>query len=228
MHPLSAVLFDLDGTLIDTAPDFAFVLNHLLARHGRPAVPYQRIRQTVSDGSGGLITLGFGTRAGDPDFEPRRQELLDLYADHLAEESRLFPGMEEILELIEAHRLPWGLVTNKPSLYAAPLIEALGLGSRCKTLVCPDHVKARKPDPEALLLACSQLDCPVEQTIYVGDHRRDIEAAQRASMYSVACTYGYVHADDPCHDWGASAVVESPEELFELIETAIIRQRIHA
>lgn len=228
MPALRALLFDLDGTLIDTAPDFAFVLNQLLKRHGRPPVAWQRVRQTVSDGSGGLITLGFGVGAGDPAFEPLRQELLALYANHLADESRPFPGMEEVLTLVERHQLPWGLVTNKPVAYAEPLIAALGLQPRCGTLICPDHVARRKPDPEALLLACAKLDCSPAEAIYVGDHRRDIEAAQAARMYAVACTFGYVHEDDPCHDWGADAVVDSPEELHELLESIILRQHITA
>lgn len=218
MPALRAVLFDLDGTLIDTAPDFAFVLNRLLERHGRPPIPYERVRQTVSDGSGGLITLGFGLRPAEPEFEPMRQALLSIYAEHLADESRLFEGMEAVLQRVENTGLKWGLVTNKPSAYAGPLVQALGLAERCATLVCPDHVRQRKPHPEALLLACAALDCKPADAIYVGDHRRDIEAAQQARMRSVACTYGYVHEDDPCSDWGADHLVASPAELLALID----------
>ncbi|MDX9874951.1 MAG: HAD-IA family hydrolase [Spongiibacteraceae bacterium] len=217
MSPTRAVLFDLDGTLIDTAPDFVVVLNRLLERHGQQPLAAERIRQTVSDGAGALVTLGFGVTAEDPRHEPLRQQLLELYGTHLAVESQLFAGMEQLLDALDAARIAWGVVTNKPLLYADPLMRALALDTRCGTLICPDHVQRRKPDPEALLLACERLGASPVHSIYVGDHRRDIEAGQRAGMVTIACTYGYILAHDPCHGWGADYVIDTPNDLFELL-----------
>lgn len=219
MARLRAVLFDLDGTLIDTAPDFAAVLNRMLGDRGVSPLPFERVRETVSDGAGALVTLAFDAQPGDAAFEALRHELLTLYGRHLAVESRLFDGMAMLLERLEHHGLAWGLVTNKPAAYAEPLLEALTLHERCGVLVCPDHVTRRKPDPEALLLACDRLGCAPDETIYVGDHRRDIEAGRAAGMRTVACGYGYVHVSDPCSAWGADIVVADADELLTLIET---------
>lgn len=212
-----AVLFDLDGTLIDTAPDFVAVLNRLLERHGYRPLAAEHIREIVSEGSGALVTLGFGVAADDARHESLRQELLELYGAQLAVESRLFDGMERLLDSLDAAAYPWGVVTNKPLVYADPLMRALALDARCGALICPDHVRHRKPDPEALLLACQRLGVDAAATIYVGDHRRDIEAGRRAGMITVACNYGYILASDPCRGWGADHVVETPDHLFELL-----------
>lgn len=221
--PLQAILFDLDGTLLDTAPDFVFVVNTLLERHGRAPLPYAQIRQTVSDGARGMVHGAFGCGDGDPEFEPLRRELLALYSTHLADRSRLFDGMESVLQFLEMRNIPWGVVTNKPSVYAVPLMRALQLERRCAALVCPDHVRNRKPDPEPLLLACSRIDCEPRATLYVGDHRRDIEAGHNAGMQTIACAFGYVHSDDPCETWGADYVVKHARDIL-----SVARQRLPA
>lgn len=217
--PLSAVLFDLDGTLLDTAPDFAVVVNQLRQRHGKEPLPYQPIRDTVSNGARALVTLAFELQEGDSGFESIRQELLDLYERHLAVETVLFPGLAEVLNWLEQQQLPWGVVTNKPRRFAQPLMESLSLAERCSTLVCPDDVSNTKPDPEPLLLACRQIQRPARQTIYVGDHRRDIEAGINAGMKTLAAGYGYIDRDDSAHDWGADFHVDEAASILPLLQS---------
>lgn len=216
---LRVVLFDLDGTLIDTAPDFAFVIDVMRKRRQLESVPYAKVLQTVSDGSRGLVQMAFGASEDSAEFEALRQELLALYGQHLADNSRLYPGMEDVLRDIESRGQRWGVVTNKPLLYAAPLLRALNLHERCGALICPDHVKERKPHPESLELACRQLQCATADAIFLGDHHRDIEAGRNANMPTVACAYGYVHPDDPCTQWRADYIVASAHELLPLLRS---------
>ncbi len=215
---LKAVLFDLDGTLLDTAPEFHEIISAQLRRHGAAPISFADFRTVVSDGARGMVQKGFGIDHTDERFEPLRIEFLELYREHLAAHTQLFPGMSETLAFIEANNLLWGIVTNKPVGFSAPLLQKLNLAARCSTLICPDHVQQRKPDPEALLLACSQLACSVEEAIYLGDHRRDIECAQRAGMISIACEYGYIHADDPCVNWGADYGVKDAAAIVPIVQ----------
>jgi 2-phosphoglycolate phosphatase len=214
---LEAVLFDLDGTLIDTAPDFAKVVNQLCQQHGRPTIDYQTIRNTVSHGARALVSLAFDYQEGDAEFESMRQELLQLYGQHLAVDTCLFEGMENLLSWLENNSLPWGIVTNKPRLYATPILDALGLSPRCEALVCPDDVRQTKPNAEPMLLACSQLSCNATNTVYVGDHRRDIEAGRNAGMKTVAANYGYIDPEDPAINWLANYTVEHPRDIQPLL-----------
>jgi phosphoglycolate phosphatase len=218
---LKAVLFDLDGTLLDTAPDFATVLNAMLERHNRAPAPYQAIRQTVSHGARALVQLGFDTGEGDAGFEDLLDELLSQYQAHLSERTSLFEGMADLLQLIEAQRIPWGIVTNKPARYTDALLRDLQLAHRCATTICPDQVKHRKPHPESIYLACSKVGCEAFEAIYVGDHRRDIEAGINAGMPTIAAAYGYVTEADPPHRWGADRVANTVHEL-----QFIIRERL--
>lgn len=214
---LRAVLFDLDGTLIDTAPDFAFVIDMMRKRRDLPPIPYHNVRETVSDGARGLVKMAFALPEDHAEFEPLRQEMLALYRQHLADNSRLFDGMEDVLQTIETRGLRWGVVTNKPLAYAEPLMHALALHERCGALICPDHVKERKPHPESLQLACTQLGCQTDEAIFIGDHRRDIEAGKNAAMPTIACAYGYVHAEDPCERWDADFIVQQVSDLLPLL-----------
>jgi phosphoglycolate phosphatase len=216
---LKAVLFDLDGTLIDTAPDFAFVIDVMRQRRKMPSIPYAKVLQTVSDGSRGMVQMAFDAAEDSDEFEALRQELLELYATHLADNSRLYSGMEEVLRDIETRGLHWGVVTNKPVLYAEPLLRALNLHKRCSSLICPDHVKQRKPDPESLELACRQIGCTTADAIFFGDHHRDIEAGKNAGMPTVACAYGYVHPDDLCTNWQADYIVTSAYDILPLLHS---------
>ncbi len=215
--PLQAVLFDLDGTLIDTAPDFAEVVNQLLANHGKAELPYSAIRENVSKGARALVTLAFDLQEGDEGFEALRQELLDLYSQHLSVETALFPGMHELLLWLEDRNIPWGIVTNKPRLYAEPILADLLISQRCSALVCPDDVTNTKPDPEPMLLACKQIGCQALQTIYIGDHRRDIEAGKNAAMKTIAVNYGYIEANDPAQNWQADFYVDHADEIQALL-----------
>ena len=219
---LKAILLDLDGTLLDTALDFASIINFMLEKHGRPGIGYAQFRQSVSDGARGMIQMAFDCNDDDPQFEPLRDEFLALYKQHIADHTQLFPGMAELLQYIEGAGLRWGVVTNKASAYAIPLMQAMALSARCAALVCPDHVTHRKPDPEALQLACRQIGCSTAEAIYIGDHRRDIEAGHNAGMSTIACSYGYVHSDDPCENWGAEFIVHDARQIITILQNWMI------
>lgn len=217
--PHQAVLFDLDGTLIDTAPDFVSVLNRQLLAHGRDALPPARIRAAVSQGSKAVVALGFGDLhpVDSEDFEALRQEFLDSYLRHIADESRLFPGMEELLAGLEARGTPWGIVTNKPSRYTTPLLEALALDQRCAVAICPDMVNHSKPHPEPMLKAADAIRVAPAACVYVGDHRRDIEAGRNAGMPTVAAAWGYILDGETAQDWQADHTVDTVLDLSRLL-----------
>lgn len=200
---LRSVLFDLDGTLLDTAPDFATVMNLLLAENDRAPMAYDAVRRSVSNGARALVRQAFGITEDEPRFEALRLRLLELYDRHLVVDTVPFPGVVELLGELGQRGISWGVVTNKPSWLAAPLMERVALRPELGVLVCPDHVARTKPDPEPLLLACSRLGCAVEESVYVGDHRRDIEAGRRAGMATIAATYGYLDEDELASDWNA-------------------------
>lgn len=214
----ASVLFDLDGTLVDTAPDFVHCLNTQRQRHRLEPLPAPSIRSVVSDGARGLIQLGFGLEPDHPDYTERHTELLDLYGERLAVESRLFEGMDEVLEWLEEHRIPWGVVTNKPSVFTLPLLERLNLANRCGATVCPDHVRQRKPHPESLFLAARQLGISPGGSLYVGDHLRDIEAGRAAGMATVAARYGYIDNPDTVEGWHATHIIDHGRELLGLLK----------
>lgn len=214
-----AILFDLDGTLIDTAPDFIGVLNRQLQAHGRTPLPPEKIRACVSQGAKAVVALGFADRVdvNSPDFEALRQEFLQNYLKHIADETVLFPGMDALLTMLEARGTPWGIVTNKHSMFTTPLLRALNLDTRCKVTICPDMVTHTKPHPEPMLKAAHHLNVRPEACVYVGDHRRDIEAGRNAGMSTVAVSYGYVLEGDAAADWNADYLVDSVAELAVLL-----------
>jgi phosphoglycolate phosphatase len=216
--PISAVLFDLDGTLIDTAPDFIRCLNQLRLQHGLAPLPAEQIRRSVSNGARAMIRVGFGLDPEHPDYLEKHTAFLDLYEAGVAEETRLFEGMEELLHALEHRGIPWGIVTNKPARFAVPLIEALGLSSRCATLVCPDHVTHRKPHPESLILACRQIGTEPGTGLYVGDHERDIEAGRNAGMRTVAVRYGYIEEPERVDLWHADLIADTVKDLAKLLQ----------
>ena len=219
MNKLEAVYFDLDGTLIDTAPDFYTVLNTLLKQHGRPEVSYSAVRANVSNGARALTELGFGAGPEDTEFPPLLDELLNAYEQHLAVDTCLFPGMAETLDWLEANGLPWGIVTNKPSRFTGPVLAGLHLDQRVSAAICPDHVKQRKPDPEGLLMAARQDGVTPAHCLYVGDHLRDIQAGQNAGMATAVAAFGYIDADDDPHDWQADYYLEQGSDLLPLLQT---------
>ena len=215
--PPTAVLFDLDGTLLDTAPEFAIVLNQLLDAAGREPLPAARIRERVSDGARALVQLGFGLGAQEDGFAQRHQALLRAYQQELGAHTRPFDGIEALLSDLERRQVAWGVVTNKPASLSEPLLRAMGMTPGA--LVCADQVAAPKPHPAGLLRACRALACETAQTLYVGDHRRDIEAAHNAGTRAAAVTWGYAHPDDPPERWGADYLLRSPAALLELLAT---------
>lgn len=215
---LSAVLFDLDGTLIDTAPDFLRSLNLIRQEHGLSTLAPEVVRPYVSDGARAMIRLGFGLEPEDEDYLSRHTAFLDTYSRNICVETTLFPGMEDLLGSLESKSIPWGIVTNKPERFAVPLLEALELTSRCSVLICPDHVSVSKPDPEGLLIACRQVDADPARAIYIGDHVRDIEAGRNAGMTTVAVRYGYITDLAGVDQWLADHTVDTVADLTKLLQ----------
>lgn len=218
---LRAVLFDMDGTLLDTAPDFVAVCQAMLVAHGRAPIDDQRIQDVVSGGARAMVAATFDMDPEAPGFETLRQEFLDRYQEHCAVFTRPYDGMAELLESIEHSRLIWGVVTNKPVRFAAPIMEQLGLAERSAVLVCPDHVTKSKPDPEMLLLACSQLNIDPSEVLFIGDDLRDIESGRAAGTKTAAVRYGYIHPDDNPAHWGADVIVDHPRDLLAVLDRAL-------
>ncbi|MFO8142877.1 MAG: HAD family hydrolase [Marinobacter sp.] len=214
----SAVLFDLDGTLIDTAPDFIRCLNQLRQQHRLAALPAEHIRRSVSNGARAMVRIGFGLEPEHDGYLEKHTAFLDLYEAGVAEETTLFEGMVQLLENLEARAIPWGIVTNKPARFAIPLMVALGLADRCATLICPDHVAERKPHPEALFLACQHIGADPARAIYVGDHERDIQAGRNAGMRTIAVRYGYIEQPESVDLWQADVIADTVADLAKLLQ----------
>ncbi|MFZ5580662.1 MAG: phosphoglycolate phosphatase [Pseudomonadota bacterium] len=208
-----AFLFDLDGTLVDTAPDMAGALNRLRAEHDIAPLPFDAIRPWVSHGATALVKLGFGHDLSTEQLEALRLRYLDIYAAHLCVDSVLFPGMAGVLEALEAQGRAWGVVTNKPSFLTEPLLEGLRLHTRAGCIVSGDTLPVRKPDPAPVRHACGLLGLPESACVMIGDAERDIASARAAGSPSIAAAFGYVLEGDDPHAWGADAVVEHAEEL---------------
>ena len=216
MPEIKTVLFDLDGTLVDTAPDMVAALDRLCQENDRPALPYARVRPHVSDGSLALIRLAFGEAQPAQRLEALKTRYLQIYENHLAERSRLFDGMDAVLAALEASGRHWGVVTNKPGWLTEPLMRALGLAGRAACMVSCDSTPYRKPHPEPMYLACRQAGAAPEDCLYVGDARRDIEAGRNAGMQTVAACYGYIREDDDPANWQADYLIEQPAQLLSL------------
>lgn len=219
---LNAILFDLDGTLIDTAPDFIRIIKLMCAKHNHPCPTDTAIREQVSAGARAMVRLMFGDElANMADTDERmlayRQEFLDLYEQDICVDSRLFDGLDVLLDALENKGVAWGIVTNKPRYLAEQLLDKLDLAKRCAVLVCPDDVANTKPDPEPMFLACQKLDIDPQNCIYVGDHIRDIQAGRASGMMTVAVGFGYIVPDENPHEWGADKVVDTPDELGRLV-----------
>ena len=217
---LECVLFDLDGTLVDTAPDFIYTLNNLLLKYKKTPVDEKTIRSRVSDGARDLVRLGFEIDYEDRHFEDLLEKFLKIYEKKLeTTESILYPTIKKVLHTLNNNRKPWGVVTNKPQLYAKILLSRLGLLDKCGVLVCPEHVPRRKPDPEPINLACRSLSCHPSRSIYIGDHKRDIIAAKRAGAVSIAAAYGYIDPKANVEVWGADFIVRKSSMLLKLLES---------
>ena len=212
-----AVLFDLDGTLLDTAPDFMLALNTLRGEHALAPLALAAIRPQVSHGSSALIRAGFGIAADDPLFESLRLRLLELYAQVLAQATRPFPGIEEVLLTLEARGLPWGIVTNKPGWLTTPLLDALALSQRAGCVIAGDTTTRAKPYPDPLLAGAQVLGVAAHECLYVGDAERDVEAARAAGMAVVIALYGYLAEHDRPASWGGDGCITSARDLLAWI-----------
>jgi phosphoglycolate phosphatase len=209
------ILFDLDGTLADTAPDLAYALNKLLQEEGRGALPYASIRNHVSRGGAAMVRLGFGEDLRKTAFEDLRARFLAIYGSNLCVKTQLFPGMSQVLDYIEANNMKWGVVTNKLAWMTEPLIEALGLTQRAACIVSGDTTDEQKPHPKPLLHACLSSRSSAQRCIYVGDDPRDIQAGNAAGMTTLVARYGYIDNSQSPEDWGANGIIDDVIELVD-------------
>lgn len=214
---IRGVLFDLDGTLADTAPDLAYTLNTLLIENDLSPLPFEKIRPVVSHGATALLHLGFNHNSNNPLFESLRQRFLDIYRLNLANETRLFPGMNELLNILEQRGMKWGVVTNKPAWLTEPLMAKLDLQDRAACIVSGDSTANRKPHPEPMLHACRQIDILAQHCLYVGDAQRDIEAGRQAGMKTLVALFGYISDNDNPSQWQADGAINQPMEILEWI-----------
>lgn len=212
---INNVLFDLDGTLADTAPDLANALNQLLKEQGRAKLPFAEIRPTVSNGGNFMIRHAFQIDEKSDEFASLRHRFLEIYSMHLADETTLFPGMENVLAQLETDQITWGVVTNKLSWLTTPLMEALNLQRRAGCIVSGDSVEQSKPHPAPMLHACKLLNCKPYQTVYIGDAQRDILAGRNAGMQTLVALYGYIDKDEQPETWGANSMIKHPLEILD-------------
>lgn len=212
--PIRAVLLDLDGTLLDTAPDLIGSVNDLRAQEGLTPLADGLLRPAVSHGSGPLIRRGFDVEPEDPRFEPLRQRLLNIYRGRVSRETRAFDGMDALLDRLDALGVPWGVVTNKPGWLTEPLLKDLGYYSRAACVISGDTLPCRKPDPAPILLACRRLGLSPAECVLVGDAGRDIEAGHRASVPTLVALFGYIGAEDRYTHWGADGLIAHPLEIL--------------
>jgi phosphoglycolate phosphatase len=213
-----ALLLDLDGTLVDTAPDLCAVLNTLLGRHERPPLPYALARNEVSNGALGLLRAAFDDEDSPTALETLRLEFLEIYVNAICVNSRIFNGLESILDTVEEQGRPWGIVTNKPGALTERLLEALGLGPRVRCVISGDRLPERKPHPAPLALAAHELGVEPHHCVYVGDAPRDIDAGRAAGMSTIAAAYGYIRPHDDPQRWGADIVIRRPTDLLRACE----------
>ncbi len=213
---LSCVLFDLDGTLVDTAPDLIACLNKALTQYGFDEVASDELKPFISFGAAAMIKMSV-SNANERVQKKILNTMLDYYQQNIAEHSQFFSGMAETLNTIERLGLKWGIVTNKRERFTHPLMAALNLSDRAACIISGDTTGNSKPHPEPMLKACAQANVNPEECVYIGDALHDIDAGKNAKMKTLAALYGYLKPDDKPHDWGADALIESPEQLTSWI-----------
>jgi len=216
--PIRAVLFDLDGTLLDTAPDLADALNYVLQLEQRAPLPFEVIRPAVSNGAAGLMQLGFGASLEEAKSERLRKELIAFYEENICNKTTLFDGMRELLDTLRQRGIIWGIVTNKPAYLTDPLMDQLGLSSLAGCIISGDTTAFSKPHPEPLFAACREIDRTPDECLYVGDAKRDIEAGIRAGMKTIIANYGYIASIQATENWGANGSIEHPEVLLSWLD----------
>jgi 2-phosphoglycolate phosphatase len=212
---IKGILFDLDGTLLDTAGDLAATLNKVLVSQQIKPLHFDEIRPAISTGVTGLLTLGLNIKEQDPAFASLRQQFIDDYKQHICVYTHLFPGIETLVNYLQKNKWPWGIVTNKSSALAIDLVKQFPLLNSAKCLIAGDTLKYSKPHPQPLLHACQYLACIPENCIYIGDAKCDIEAANAAGMYSLIAYYGYIHPEEDVNAWKASAIISTPLDIIE-------------
>ena len=217
---LAAILFDLDGTLIDSAPDLAAAANAMRSVRGLPALPYEQLRPMAGSGARGMLSRTFGLAPGDADYLALRDEFYDRYEALMLTSTQAFAGIEVLLERIAAQGLAWGIVTNKSRRFAGPLVEALPALRGAGTLVCGDCTPHTKPHPAPLLEAARRLALDPARCIYVGDDRRDIDAGHAAGMVTAAAAWGYLGPNTSAHEWNAGHVIGAPLDLLRCLDLA--------
>ena len=212
------ILFDLDGTLLDTAPDLADALNTVLVENQCNPLPFADIRPVVSHGGIALIELGFRLDRADPAFEALRQRLLEVYRENVSRRTQPFPGITELLDNIEQRGLNWGIVTNKPGWLTEPLLKDLDLFDRAACVVSGDTLDERKPHPAPMLHASKLANSRPEQCVYIGDAQRDIEAGNNAGMQTLVALFGYLQEEDKPRTWNANDMIEHPQDLLAWLD----------
>ena len=223
---LKALLLDLDGTLVDTAPDMVGSLNRLLDRHGEPVVNQGKASKQVSNGARALIKFGFPNQSSETVVEQLVAEFLADYAEHTSDLSRPYDGMPEVLDTCAEHGIRWGVITNKPLNLSRSLLDGLGLLKDCSILLGGDSLPLKKPDPAPMLHTCMVLNLAASECLYVGDHERDIMAGKSAGMDTAAALWGYIHADQDPAAWGADFLISQPRGLQRLISEKLATQAL--
>ncbi len=213
-----AVLFDLDGTLIDSAPDLAGACNELRIARGLRPLPLAALRPMVGAGARGMIGAGFGYVPDDSEFAPLRDEFLRLYSERMTRETRLFDDVAATIDSLQRQGLGWGIVTNKAARFAEPLIAWLGFARYAGAIVCGDTTPHAKPHPEPLLEAARRLGVEAGDCVYVGDDKRDVDAGRAAGMATLVAAWGYLGAGDPVEAWGADAIISTPPGLLTWLD----------
>lgn len=216
-RPIHLVLFDLDGTLADTAPDLAYALNQTLGKHGREPLPFEQIRPHVSHGGIALIQAGFGIQPEHPEFQHYREELLTIYQQNIVRETALFPDMARVLEQLEQHGIDWGVVTNKPAWLTDLLLGGMGLTDRAACIISGDTTPNSKPHPGPILYACECVGITPAACLYIGDAERDIVAGRAAGTATLTALFGYLDEEDQPDNWGADDCIAEPLDILRKI-----------
>ena len=212
-----SLFFDLDGTLLDTAPDLVAALNDVLLQHHRPIIAFEVIRAVIAEGTPAILHQGFAIDKNHPEYQTIRQEFLFAYQARLTNQTQLFQDIDILLNYLDENNLPWGIVTNKPGWLAQPLIEHFDLHRRSRCLVAGDTLAKRKPDPEPLYHACKLAGVDPKRSLYLGDAEVDVKAAKSAGMMAIVAKYGYIGPHQQPQLWEADGVIESPIELIHWI-----------
>jgi phosphoglycolate phosphatase len=215
---IEAVLFDLDGTFADTAPDLGAALNHVLSLHNKPSLPLEVTRLQASHGSAGLLKLGFNIEPDAAEFPALRDKFLAHYNNNICTHTTLFPGMAELITTLEQRKLPWGIVTNKPHRFTTPLMQALGYDKRAACIVSGDTCAHPKPHPEPMFYAAKCIGVAPQNCLYLGDDKRDIEAGRAAGMKSLIALFGYINPKADLKTWQADAAITTPLDLISHLQ----------